>query len=119
MPRVPNISPGMCTRGRTLGAALLSPDGAQVAFSTSVNGVPSIMAVPTGAGAEPAPEQAAVVDPSPGPFAWTPDGAALVFASADRLIRTPLTGGPGQVIVQHADRLSAPAVSPDGTRVAY
>jgi dipeptidyl aminopeptidase/acylaminoacyl peptidase len=106
----------MCTAGRTLASAQASPDGSQVAVHVVDGAGSRLVVVP----AEGGPERVVAVDPPPTAFCWTADGACLVTATADRrLCLTPLSGGPGRTIAQHDDRLSAPAVSPDGTRVAY
>lgn len=107
----PCISPVMCTRGRGLTQALLSPDGAWAAFSTGS----AIAVVPSRGG----PEWAVAVDPRPGHFDWLPDSAGLVYASGNAVYRVPVAGGPGELVAQAEARVSAPAVSPDGARVAY
>jgi dipeptidyl aminopeptidase/acylaminoacyl peptidase len=54
-----------------------------------------------------------------GAFDWTPDGNALVYASTDGgLYIIDARGGPARRLVEHGP-VAAPAVSPDGTRVAY
>lgn len=106
----------MCTAGRTLASAQASPDGRHVAVQVVDGAGFRIVVIP----AEGGPERVAAVDPAPSAFCWTPDGASLLTATADRrLCLTPLSGGPARTVAQHDDRLSALAVSPDGTRVAY
>lgn len=110
MPGIPNISPAMCTRGRSLTTALLSPDGETVAFSAGDR----LVVAPSAGG----PERVVAVDPPPGPFAWTADGAALVYASKDRIAAVPAGGGLGRVLVQADEPVTDFAVSRQG-RIAY
>ena len=107
----------MCSRGRSLDQPALSPDGRLVAFAASDGAGRRLVVVPV----DPAdgPERAVAVDPPPGSFAWTPDGAGLVYTAGTQVCLVPLTGGPARPLAEHAERVNAPAVSPDGARVAY
>jgi dipeptidyl aminopeptidase/acylaminoacyl peptidase len=73
------------------------------------------------------PESVITSDPGPRPaaaygggaFDWTPDGGALVYAATDgALWCVPVTGGVPRTLVE-GTAIAAPAVSPDGTRVAF
>jgi dipeptidyl aminopeptidase/acylaminoacyl peptidase len=119
---LPSISPVLCAAGRALASPRLSPNGDWVAFAVRDGAGARLTMVPVAGG----PELIVAVDPppaaGPGCFDWTPDSAGLVYATGDgRLCLVPATGGPARTVVQHEGehRLSAPAVSPDGTRVAY
>ena len=113
----------MCARGRVLSDPRLSPDGASIAFSATSCGRSSLVVVASAGG----PEIVVTTDPPPaaagpdgaGVFDWMPSGEALVYAGADgRLYHQPVAGGPPATIVEHGP-VMAPAVAPDGTRVAY
>src|SRR5205085_115994 len=55
-----------------------------------------------------------------GAFDWCPDGSALVYAGMDGgLWRQSVTGGPPEQLVAGPGPVAAPAVAPDGMRVAY
>lgn len=95
----------MCTRGRSIGSALLSPDAALVAFSAGDR----LVTVPAAGG----PERVVAVDPPPGAFAWTPTGA-LAYVAKDALYTVPPAGGPGRLLQQADDRITSFAVSPSG-----
>lgn len=110
MADITSISPAMCTRGRSLGQALLSPDGDWVACSAGG----SIIVVPASGG----PEQVVAVDPRPGQFDWLPDSAGLVYASGRAVCRVPLTGGQAEIVLEADGPVAAPAVSSHG-RIAY
>jgi dipeptidyl aminopeptidase/acylaminoacyl peptidase len=113
----------MCGRGRVLAEPRLSPDGESVAFVATSGGRAAIVVVAVGGG----PEVVVTSDPPPPPtasygggtFDWTPAADALVYVGADRLLYHQLvTGGPPRLIVGDGP-VTAPAVSPDGGRVAY
>jgi dipeptidyl aminopeptidase/acylaminoacyl peptidase len=116
----------MVAAGRTIGEPRLAPDGETVAFIATTGGKAALTLVPASGG----PEVVLTTDPAPrsarsdagGVFDWLPDGSALVYAAIDGgLWLQPAEGGePRCVVAPHADGPSAaPAVSPDGTRVAY
>lgn len=100
----------MCTRGRSLTTALLSPDGRTVAFGAGDR----LVVVPSAGG----PERVVAVDPPPGPFAWMPDGAAIAYVAKDRICTVPASGGLGRVVVEADAPITDFAVSPQG-RVAH
>lgn len=116
----------MVAGGRTLGEPRLSPDGTALAFVASSGGRAALVLVPSAGGAE----LVLTTEPAPcsarsdggGVFDWCPDGSALVYAATDgALWLQPVTGGPPRrVTTPHADGpAAAPAVAPDGRRVAY
>lgn len=117
----------MVTGGRVLGESRLSPDGTLVAIVASGGGKSAqLVTVPVGGGCE----VVLTTEPSPGAaradgggmFDWLPDGSALVYAAVDGgLWCQPAAGGPARpVAARHAaGPAAAPAVSPDGTQVAY
>ena len=119
------ISAAMCAAGRTVGEPRLAPSGSQVAFVATTGGRGALVLLDLDGGHE----QVLTTEPPPqgarayggGTFDWLPDGSALVYAGADGGIwRQPAVGGPPHRLVAGAGgRCAAPAVSPDGTRVAY
>jgi dipeptidyl aminopeptidase/acylaminoacyl peptidase len=122
----PRVTAAMCAYGRTLAEPRLSPDGSRVAFLANVSGRGQLVVVDSIGG----PELVVTSDPGPRPaaaygggaFDWTPDGEALVYAAGDGgLWIVPATGGaPRSVVQKQPDgAIAAPAVSPDGTRVAF
>jgi dipeptidyl aminopeptidase/acylaminoacyl peptidase len=113
----------MCGRGRVLAEPRLSPDGAWVAFVATAGGRGALIVVPAAGG----PEVVVTSDPPPPPtasygggaFDWAPSSDSLVYVGADRLLyQQPVAGGPPRMVVGDGP-VTAPAVSPDGTRVAY
>lgn len=113
----------MCGRGRVLAEPRLSPDAESVAFIATSGGRAAIVVVALGGG----PEVVVTSDPPPPPtasygggtFDWTPASDALVYVGADRLLYHQLVaGGPPRLVVGDGP-VAAPAVSPDGRRVAY
>ena len=122
MSAVRPVTAAMVAAGRTLGEPRLSPDGEQVAFVVTEDGRSRLVVVPASGGpelvisAEPAPLAARSL--SGGVFDWLPDGQALVYAArAGGLWLQPVAGGPPSSVID--GRAGGPAVSPDGTRVAF
>jgi dipeptidyl aminopeptidase/acylaminoacyl peptidase len=125
MVRMPRISAAMVAEGRTLAEPRLSPDGTRIAFLSTVGGTARIVVVDLdGDGIEvvvttappPVPSQAY----GGGAFDWAPDGSSLVYAAVDGgLWRQAVAGGPPVRLVTGGGPVAAPAVSPDGARVAY
>ena len=115
----------MVAYARGIAEPRLSPDGREVAYVTTVNRRAALAVVPVGGG----PEEVLTSDLVPrgqggyggGAFAWVPDGRALVVAAAGDLWLVPRTGGPARRLTEHGaeGRVGAPAVAPDGSRVAY
>ena len=113
------ITAAMCTGGRSLSDPRLAPDASVVAVMSSSAAGRCLALVPTGGG----PEVVVSTDPAPGAgwggFDWLPDGSGLVYVGADRsLYLQPSAGGPPRRLAR-TDGASAPAVAPDGSRVAY
>lgn len=114
------VTTAMCASGRSLAEPRLSPDGATVAFVASGAGRSALLTVPVAGGAE----VVVTTEPAPrrsgGVFDWVPDGTALVYVTAAGDLRhQPVAGGPGRPLAGASGRASEPAVSPDGTGVAY
>src|SRR5947207_5390488 len=116
----------MCAYGRTLAEPRLSPDATRVAFLANVAGRGQRVVIDAGGG----PELVVTSDPPPRPaaaygggaFDWTPDSRALVYAATDGgLWWVSIDGGlPRSIVPEQPDGgVAAPAVSPDGTRVAF
>jgi dipeptidyl aminopeptidase/acylaminoacyl peptidase len=113
----------MVAGGRTVAEPRLSPDGRRVAFVATQDGASRLVVVDLDGG----PEVVVTTDPAPfasratggGAFDWAPDGTALVYAGRkDGLWWQPVGGGPARKLAD-GEHVAAPAVSPDGTRVAY
>ncbi|MGD9704967.1 MAG: prolyl oligopeptidase family serine peptidase [Acidimicrobiia bacterium] len=122
------ITPEMSIAGRELGEPRLAPDGRSLAFTVSWGGRSAIVVVPVDGG----PERLVTSEPQPragrglggGCYDWLPDGSGFVYAARDGgLWRQDVGGGPpGAIVGTEGDpdrTLQAPAVSPDGRRVAY
>jgi dipeptidyl aminopeptidase/acylaminoacyl peptidase len=116
----------MCSYGRVLAEPRLSPDAERLAFITNVAARGQLVVMPALGG----PEVVVTSDPPPRPvaaygggaFDWTADGEALVYAAVDGgLWLAPVSGGvPRQIVAKQSDGgCAAPAVSPDGMRVAF
>ncbi len=95
----------------------ISPDGTLVAFSSNASGKAEIWIVDSGGG------EALRLTGGPGENrkpAWFPDGRAITFASGrdggSSVWKISRLGGSPTLILEDAD---SPAVSPDGTRVAF
>ncbi|MBW3580778.1 MAG: S9 family peptidase [Actinobacteria bacterium] len=125
----PRITAALCARGRTVADPRLSPTGDRVALVATAAGRSQLVVIAlhaAGAGAA-GPEVVVSSEPPPCParpfgggvFDWLPDGSALVYAASDGgLWLQPVTGAPPRRLVEHGPA-AAPAVSPDGTLVAY
>src|SRR4051794_21158322 len=123
----PRITAAMCARGRVLGEPRLSPDGERVAFVANAAGLGQLAVVAAdGSG----PEVALTASPGPKPvqsygggaFDWTPAGDVLFAGGDGRLYELPAAGGPARPLLDAeagARPAAAPAVSPDGERVAF
>jgi dipeptidyl aminopeptidase/acylaminoacyl peptidase len=116
----------MLAGGRELSEPRPSPDGRLVAYGVSWLGRSALVVQPVDGG----PERLLTTEPRPrvgrsdggGCFDWLPDGSGLVYVARDgNLWRQALAGGGPVRITDHADDLTAesPAVSPDGSHVAY
>ena len=110
----------MVARSRNLADPRWSPDGRLVAWVDSFSGRADLVVIPAD-GSGPAVVVTADVPlaKSGSPFAWTPGGDELVYAAADgRLLAVPAAGGPVRALSRDG-RAAAPAVSGDGSRVAF
>lgn len=129
-PSSPRVTASLCARGRTVAEPRLSRDGRHVALVVASGGrtqLVLITLVGDGDDVRPEPERVVSSDPSPcssrpyggGTFDWLPDGSGLVYAAVDGgLWLQPVTGAPPRRVVEHGPA-TAPAISPDGGRVAY
>ncbi len=121
----PTVTASMCAASRVIGDPRLSPDGTTAAFVSGRHGGAALVTVAIDGG----PEVVVTTDPAParpapdgrGIFDWTPDGAALVYVTAAGGLRhQSVTGGPGRPLPGVDESgVSGPAISSDGTRVAY
>lgn len=104
-----------------------SPDGGKIAYSRGYDGRLDIWVLDLDSGQT---MQLTDVARPQGPdlsqrqassIAWTPDSQTIVFASNQegKLWMVPASGGPSRRIDDAAGNHHSPAVSPDGTRVAY
>ncbi len=128
--RQPLVTGALCARGRTVAEPRLAPGGGRVAFVATAGPRAQIVVVDlAGRGGEvhAGPELVVTSDPAPcrartyggGTFDWLPDGSGLVYAAADGgLWLQPVQGTLPRRLAEHGP-ITAPAVSPDGTRVAY
>jgi Tol biopolymer transport system component/serine/threonine protein kinase len=95
----------------------ISPDGTLVAYVSDEKGPADLWIVSARGGDARRLTDAGAADHTP---TWFPDGSALAFASDrgghDGIWRVPREGGPATPIV--ADAVD-PAISPDGTRIAF
>jgi len=122
------ITAAMAAEGRTLAETRLSPDGSRIAFLSTVGGTARLVVVDLD-GADRGVEVVVTTAPAPiptqayggGAFDWLPDGSGLVYAGVDgALWRQAVHGGPPvRLVTGDGGPVAAPAVSPDGTRVAY
>jgi Tol biopolymer transport system component len=110
-PRQLTSSPG------TKGEPALSPDDGFVAYSSDETGNPEIWLMDLKSGAPLRLTDHPGADTSP---AWLPDGSALLFVSdrggSPSIYKIPRLGGTPLLVVPGS---KDPAVSPDGTRVAF
>lgn len=110
----------MVARQRTLADTRWSPDGRRLAWVEAFGGRADLVVAPAG-GTGPAVTVTADTGlvRTGSPFAWTPDGTEIVYAAANgRLVAVPAAGGPIRVLTRDG-RAAAPAVSADGSRVAF
>lgn len=121
---MPRISASMAAEGRVLAEPRLSPDGSGVAFLATAAGTARIVVVDLDERVErvlttsppPVPSQAY----GGGAFDWLPDGSGVVYSGVDGCLwRQSAAGGPPVRLTAGPGPVAAPAVSPDGTRVAY
>jgi dipeptidyl aminopeptidase/acylaminoacyl peptidase len=122
---VPRITAAMAAEGRSLAEPRLSGDGRRLAFLSTVGGVGRLVVVDLADRVE----LVVTTSPAPSPsraygggaFDWLPDGSGLVYAAADGgLWRQDADGGPPRELPTGGlGSIACPAVSPDGSRVAF
>ncbi|MBA2437326.1 MAG: S9 family peptidase [Acidimicrobiia bacterium] len=129
-PAPPRVTAALCAWGRTVAEPRLAPGGERVAFVATAGGRGQLVVVDLdagGGGLHAGPELVVSSTPPPcsarayggGTFDWLRDGSGLVYAAVDGgLWLQPVDGAPPRRLVEHGPA-SSPAVSPDGTRVAY
>ena len=119
------ITPALCARGRSVAEPVLSPSGDRLGFVATAGGRSQLVVLTLGEA--PGAEVVVTSDPPPrgarafsgGVFDWLPDGSGVVYAAADGgLWLQPITGAPPRRLVEQGPS-AAPAVSPDGSKVAY
>ena len=110
----------MVARQRGLSDPRWSPDGRRLAWVDSFGRRADVVVAPAdGSGPAVTVTADAGVARAGSPFVWTPDGAEIVYAAADgRLVAVPAGGGPLRALSRDG-RAAVPAVSADGTRVAF
>ena len=110
----------MVARQRTLSDPRWSPDGRRLAWVEIFGGRADLVVAPAdGSGAAVVISADAGVARAGSPFAWTPDSAEIVHAATDgRLVAVASSGGPVRALSRDG-RAGAPAISADGTRVAF
>ncbi|MBP1635461.1 MAG: domain protein beta Propeller [Acidobacteria bacterium] len=123
--------PGPADDAAQAGSPRWSPDGRLVAFERRVTGGPSQIAVIDAAGGSlrvvASSASHRLITPE-----WTPDGAAIVFASDEpvtggrpvtarsfQLYAVPAAGGPARILTAAPGGAVSPALSPDGRRLVY
>jgi dipeptidyl aminopeptidase/acylaminoacyl peptidase len=120
---VPMVTAAMCAAGRVVAEPRLDAEGRRVAFLSTAGGRAHLAVVDAVGG----PEAIVTTEPSPlpsrayggGAFDWAPDGRHLAYAAGDGgLWWQPSVGGPARRL-PGGGPVSAPAVAPDGGRVAY
>jgi dipeptidyl aminopeptidase/acylaminoacyl peptidase len=123
----PGFTPAAYAMIPTIATPRPSPNGRFVAYSRGYDGRVDLMVVPTEGGAPlQLTDDPTMQGPDPSQrhassIAWAPDGRTVVFASGTegKLFAVPATGGRARSIDEGPGNHHSPAVSPDGTRVAY
>lgn len=108
-------------------APAVSPDGTKVAYIRGFNGRNDIWVVDVDGGLPlQLTDEVTLQGPDPAqrqalPLAWTPDSRYVVFASTNegKLYKVPAAGGPAERVEEAAGNHHSPALSPDGSKVAF
>lgn len=119
----PLISPAMVARTRRVAEPRWSRDGRFVAWVDSFDGRTDILVAAADASAPPRVVTAdagakSVAAYGGGVFDWGPDGSIVYAAATGELLAVSRSGGPPRILSRDG-KASAPAVSSDGTRVAF
>ncbi|HEX6312027.1 MAG TPA: S9 family peptidase [Acidimicrobiia bacterium] len=117
------VSAAMLARSRTVAEPRWSGSGRKAAWVEVFDGRADALVAPADGSAPPetVSADAAVVPARPsggGALAWAGDDRVVYAAADGRLLAVDVTGGPVRVLSRDG-RAAAPAVSPDGTRVAF
>ena len=123
----PGFSPEAYALVPTITTPRPSPDGKRIAYSRGFDGRLDLWVIDAAGGW---PLQVTDAAPPQGPdpsqrhasaIAWTPDGRELVYASTKegKLWTVSADGGKARATDEGTGTHHSPAVSPDGTRVAY
>ncbi len=113
-------------RGVSAHDPLWSPDGRWIAFAEEADGIRSLAVIRTdGSGKRTVSGDVARVG---GPDTWSPDGTWIYFGNSSAsgseggVYRANVAGGSSQLLIGNGltlDAASAPASSPDGTRIVF
>lgn len=119
----PAISAAMVARGRRVAEPRWSHDGRFLAWVDSFAGRADIVVAPADQSAAPRVVTAdlpakGVASYGGGVFDWAPDGSIVYAAATGDIVVVDRFGGPVRMLTGEGTA-SAPAVSTDGTRVAY
>jgi dipeptidyl aminopeptidase/acylaminoacyl peptidase len=115
----PPLTPAMVAQARTLAGPRFSPDGRLLAWVEGLSGRADLVVAPVDGSGPPVVVTADAAADSSGDFTWADGGRQLVYVAADgRLVAVPAAGGRLRCLSRDGEA-SAPAASPDGTRVAF
>lgn len=122
----PELTPEAWAYIPRVSVPVVSPDRRSVAWLRSYDGRNDIQVMPLDGPAMQVTDVAAPQGADPGqrqafPIAWTPDSQRIVYASTreGKLWSVPARGGKASTRDEAAGNHHSPAVSPDGTRVAF
>ncbi len=117
------VTSAMVARSRGVAEPRWSPDGGFVAWRDSFDGRSDVLVAPADGSGPPVIATADVAVAGAGAygggaFDWASEEILVVAADDGRLVAIPAVGGPPRVLSRDG-RAFAPAVSPDGSRVAF
>lgn len=120
---MPTITPAMVARTRRVAEPRWSRDARFLAWVDSFDGRSDIVVAPADASAPPRVVTAdmpakSVASYGGGVFDWAPDGSVVYAAASGELVAVSLSGGPPHILSRDG-KASAPAVSTDGSRIAF